>query len=114
EMSVTNTFALGQHTVVFTANDGQANGSFTTIINAIDNTPPVLNLPANITVPTDLGKTNAVVSYIVTATDDWDPNPVVISLPPSGNLFNIGTTVVTATAVDASGNRSQGTFTITV
>ena len=96
-MSVTNAFSLGQHTVVFTANDGQANSTFTTVVNVIDNTPPALNVPANIIVPTDLGKTNAVVTYEVTATDDF-PGVTVISLPPPGTAFPIGTTTVTATA----------------
>jgi len=112
-LNVTYGFGLGQHTVVFMANDGADSGSFTTLVNVIDNTPPVLNVPANIVVPSDLGKTNAVVSYVVTATDDF-PGVTVISLPPPGAAFPIGTTTVTATAVDASGNRVQASFTITV
>ncbi len=112
-LDISHAFSLGQHTVVFTANDGFANGSFTTVVNVIDNTPPVLNVPENITVPSAPGQTNAVVNYLVTASDDF-PGVTVISLPPSGSKFPIGVTTVTATAVDASGNRTQKTFTITV
>jgi len=112
-LDITHAFSLGQHAVVFTANDGVANGSFTTVVNVIDNTPPVLNVPENITVPSAPGRTNAVVNYLVTASDDF-PGVTVISLPPSGSRFPIGATTVTATAVDASGNRTQKTFTITV
>jgi len=110
---MTNSFSLGQHIVVFTVNDGAASGTFTTVVNVIDDTPPVLNVPDNITVPSDLGRTAAVVRYEVTATDDF-PGVTVISLPPSGTAFPIGVTTVTATAVDASGHRVQKTFTITV
>jgi hypothetical protein len=112
-LSITSALGLGQHTVVFSANDGQATGTFTTVVNVIDNTPPDLTVPENIIVPTDPGKTNAVVTYVVTATDDF-PGVTVISLPPSGTAFPIGTTTVTATAVDGSGNTTQKTFTITV
>lgn len=112
-LDITNAFSLGQHVVVFTADDGQASDSFTTVVKVIDNTPPVLNVPANITVPNDPGKTNAVVVYVVTATDDF-PGVTVLSLPASGTAFPIGVTTVTATAVDSSGNRVQKTFTVTV
>ncbi len=112
-IEITNAFTLGQHTVTYTVNDGQANGTFTTVVNVIDDQPPVLNVPANITVPSDLGRTTAVVRYEVTATDDF-PGVTVISLPASGSAFPIGTTTVTATAVDAAGHRVQKTFTVTV
>jgi hypothetical protein len=112
-LSLTNAFTLGQHTVVFTANDGLSTGSFTTTVSVIDNTPPVLHLPPNIVVPADPGKNSAVVTYTVTAEDDF-PGVILLSLPASGSAFPIGITTVTATAVDTSGNRSQGTFTITV
>jgi len=112
-LRLTNAFSLGQHTVLFTANDGQASGNFTTLLNVIDNTPPLLNLPPDITVGTDPGKNTAVVSYIVTATDDF-PGVTVTSQPPSGNAFPIGTTTVTAIALDTSSNRTEGTFKITV
>ena len=112
-IDTTSSFSLGQHTVVFTVNDGVASSSFTTVVNVIDDTPPVLTVPDNITVPSDLGRTTAVVRYEVTATDDF-PGVTVISLPPSGSAFPIGVNTVTATAVDASGHRVQKTFTITV
>lgn len=79
----------------------------------LDTTPPVLNLPADMLVaPTS--PSGAVVSYIVTATDLVDPNPVVSCQPPSGSIFPIGVTTVNCTATDASGNVANGSFTITV
>jgi hypothetical protein len=50
----------------------------------------------------------------VTATDDRDPNPVVVVLPPSGSLFPLGTTVVNCKATDSEGNETFGAFTVTV
>jgi hypothetical protein len=112
-LTIANGFGCGQHTVLFTANDGLVSRSFTTIVRVIDDTPPALNVPANIIAPSAPGQTNAVVHYTVTATDDF-PGVTVLSLPPSGSAFPIGTTTVTAVAVDASGNRTQRTFTVTV
>jgi len=114
-LSITNGFSLGQHTVIFTANDGTASGSFTTVVNVIDNTPPTLIVPPNKILGSDPGMTNAVVNFAneIIATDDF-PGVMVISLPPSGTAFPIGTTTISVTAVDASGNRTNATFTITV
>lgn len=112
-IEITNTFSLGQHAVIFTVSDGQASSTYTTVVNVIDDEPPVLNVPPNLTVPTDLGSTTAVVRYEVTATDNF-PGVTVIALPPSGTAFPVGITTVTATAVDAVGHRVQKTFTVTV
>src|SRR6185369_4751625 len=87
-LSLTNAFTLGQHTVIFTVSDGSSSANFTTVVNVTDITPPVLTLPANIIVPADPGKNTAVVTYAVSVTDDF-PNPVVVSLPPSGSAFPI-------------------------
>ena len=55
-----------------------------------------------------------VLNFEVVALDDCDPAPVVVSDPPSGSTFHTGTTVVTSTATDASGNVSTCTFNVTV
>lgn len=112
-LTVNASFNPGRHTVQFTVNDGVTSGSFTTIVNVTDDQPPVLNVPANMTVPSAPGRGNATVTYEVTATDDF-PGVTVISLPGPGSTFPIGTTTVTATAVDAAGHRVQKSFTITV
>lgn len=79
-----------------------------------DTTPPVLTVPADMTVEAT-GPSGAVVTFTATATDDTDPSPTVTCTPPSGSTFPIGTTTVTCTATDALGNTSAPqTFTITV
>ena len=80
-----------------------------------DATPPTLSCPSSITVndvlPDGLGE---VVTFVVTATDNLDPAPVVVCVPPSGTRFPTGTTLVECTATDASGNESTCAFPVTV
>ncbi|MCI0584466.1 MAG: HYR domain-containing protein [Chloroflexi bacterium] len=80
-----------------------------------DTTPPVLaGVPGDMAIETpDPG--GAVVTYAApTATDDTDPSPVVGCSPPSATVFAIGTTTVTCTASDASGNSASASFDVTV
>ena len=113
-LAITNAFGLGQHTVVFTADDGVSRGSFTTAVSVIDNTPPGIAVE-NFVVPSDLGRTNAMVDYRnrLSVTDDF-PGVTWLANRMPGIAFPIGTTPVTVTAVDGSGNRTQRSFTIAV
>lgn len=79
-----------------------------------DTTPPTLiGMPGDVTVFTP--GTGAVVAYAPpTASDDTDANPAVACEPPSGATFPLGTTAVTCTATDASGNVARAGFTVTV
>jgi hypothetical protein len=111
-----STFAKGATIVTCTADDG--NGStnactFTVTVN--DAEKPVLGAcPANVGLFTT-NSSGANVTYTTPgATDNCDPNPSVVCLPASGSLFAVGTTTVTCTATDASGNHSACQFTITV
>jgi hypothetical protein len=82
-------------------------------LDATDTQPPDLSLPGDLTVIAS-DSSGAVVTYTVTAQDAIDPNPTVSCAPPSGSTFPIGTTRVTCTATDAAGNRSTGSFNVTV
>ena len=82
-------------------------------ITAGDKTPPVLNLPSNITVEAT-STAGATVTYSATATDAVDTNPNVVCTPTSGSTFALGTTTVNCTATDANNNQSSGSFTVTV
>ena len=80
----------------------------------LDGIPPVLTLPANITVNGDAGICGATANFTATATDN-SGGPVTISYSPvSGSIFPIGTTTVTVTAADARNNITTGSFTVTV
>ena len=91
---------------------GQA--GFTLVVNApSDNTPPTLNLPANITQEAT-GASGSPVSYTATADDANPAHPNVTCLPASGATFPIGTTTVNCSANDAANNTASGSFTVTV
>jgi O-glycosyl hydrolase len=88
--------------------------SVTTFVMAADTTAPVIGDVNDVTVEaTSLA--GAVVSFsLPTATDDVDAAPAVSAIPASGSVFALGSTTVTVTAMDASGNSSTKTFTVTV
>ena len=107
-------FGLGTITRTWTATDNVGNSvSDNQIITVIDSTPPEISIPEDIT----LGATDSfgtVVDYPVTAFDIVDPNPTIQCTFNSGSLIPIGTTTVTCTATDVSGNESFGSFDITI
>ncbi len=121
----TPTVALfpGDHVIQLVVTDGD--GDEATAFHAItvvegvpcpgDDVPPTIACPGDITVSTDPGQCSAAVTFVVTATDDRDPNPTIACDPPSGSTFSKGTTTVTCTATDAGGNVSEPcSFTVTV
>ena len=106
-------FSKGTTTVSCNATAG-ASCSFTVTVN--DTQPPTITCPAPIfvaaaaTCPPASGRT---VDYTVTALDNC-PGVTVVCNPPSGSIFPVGTTSVTCTATDASGNTATCNFAVTV
>lgn len=101
-----DTFPLGSTSVTCTATDdaeNAASASFDIIVE--DTTAPVVDTHDDITVDPD-DVSGAVVDFVVTASDAVDLSPVVSCSPASGSPFPIGTTSVTCSATDASGNPS--------
>lgn len=78
-----------------------------------DTTPPVLNMPADITVAA-ASSAGSTVDFVAAATDDVDGSVPVECSPVSGSMFAIGATTVTCTASDAVGNTATGDFTVAV
>jgi len=107
-------FPLGKTTVTFTAVDASGNVAHaSTFVTIVDTTPPVIsNIPPPQTVKTSNTHGVAVALALPTATDICDAAPKVTSDAPA--IFPIGTTTVTFTATDASGNSSQASTTVTV
>lgn len=111
-----STFAVGPTTVSCTASDGTntATAGFTVTVKLVDSTPPTLSVPGAITADA-VGPAGAGVAFSVMATDVIDPAPTVSCSRSSGETFPLGTTTVSCTAKDASGNTSApGTFNISV
>ena len=92
---------------------GSAAGLGVFAIFAHDATPPTLTVPNDIVIDAT-EPAGATATFAATATDTIDPAPIVACTPPSGTLFAVGTTTVTCTATDASGNEATGAFTVHV
>jgi len=105
---------LGTTSVTASATDAAGNtGSASFTVTVRDTTPPVISVPSNMSVPaTEAG--GAVVTFTTSAVDIVNGSVATNNTPASGSLFPLGTTTVTATAVDSAGNNSSRTFTITV
>ncbi|MEK7675575.1 MAG: HYR domain-containing protein [Verrucomicrobiota bacterium] len=86
--------------------------SFT--VTVLDTEKPVVNCPANIVASNDPGTcSRANVLFTATASDNCPGVTIAYSIAP-GSTFPVGTTPVTVTATDASGNQTTCTFTVTI
>lgn len=121
-VSITSTHAPGEFfesgstTVTYTATDEAGNVS-TCSFNVVveDNTLPVFSsCPTSDVLAPATSDCGAVVSWIAPTVSDNCSAVEVTSSHQSGTFFNLGTTQVVYTAVDASGNISTCTFNVVV
>ncbi len=112
-------FPLGTTTVTWTVTDGSGNiASAMQTVTVTDNQAPVITFScsdAN-TLTYNPGDCGAIFNYTVSTSDNCSGT---ISLTrtlglASGSSFPLGITTVTYTAVDANGNTSSKSFTVTV
>ena len=103
-------FNVGTTTVIVTSSAGPV-CSFT--VTVLDKEKPDIICPSDITVTAATNTCSKVVSFTVTAKDNC-PGVTVTTVPASGSVFPVGTTTVTATATDASGNKTISTFKVKV
>src|SRR4029079_18995513 len=78
-----------------------------------DTTAPTLDVPDPVTAEAT-GPAGANVVYAATTRDAVDDNVDLVCDPPSNTTFPLGTTTVTCTATDFSGNHRSKDFTVTV
>lgn len=118
-----DSFPVGTTTVTYTATDASGKSttcSFTVTIEeevCTDTSAPALTCPDNITQAQNTagdGELTIVTWTAPTPTDDCDPTPTLTSSHQSGDAFPVGTTLVTYTAEDASGQSTNCTFTVTI
>ncbi|HVM46240.1 MAG TPA: HYR domain-containing protein, partial [Candidatus Thermoplasmatota archaeon] len=100
-------FGPGVTLVTCTATDNAGNTATSTFtITVGDAVAPVIEPVDDVTAEAT-GPDGAIVVYAAPATsDNVDPPGVATCSPPSGSLFALGSTLVTCTASDASGNEA--------
>lgn len=96
------------------ANDNDSTVSI--LLNACTaNTPcTAIDCPANITTTTATINSLCAVATFSPVASDTCPGVTPVCSPPSGSCFSVGTTTVTCTATDASGNTATCSFFVTV
>ncbi|MGA1780818.1 MAG: HYR domain-containing protein, partial [Planctomycetota bacterium] len=109
-------FPVGDTVVTYLSLDGSGNFSFASFTITVQDleVPVISDMPANITLNNEAGLCGAVATWTAPTAAD---NCAVASLVPdsaSGDFFPVGTTTVTYTATDDSGNTATATFTVTV
>jgi len=114
-VSVTNDapefFSLGETTVTWTAIDSSNNfSSLTQSVSVIDTTAPEISSLEDITLEATSVDANIVNLDSPTASDVQDVTIYIIA----PDVFPVGETTVTWTAVDASGNSASATQTVTI
>jgi hypothetical protein len=112
-------FPVGTTTVTCTST-GNSNGTVTCMftVTVVDTQPPTITCPANQTAVSNQaciaqGSCTPVTFPPPTATDNC-PGVTVACVPPSGSCLPTGTTTVTCTATDASGNTATCSFNVVV
>jgi hypothetical protein len=116
----------GSYPIHLTANDGSSNnnGAGNTTekditLTVADQTPPVINCPADQTVNTDPGMCSATVNPgTATATDNCDSNPTIAGTrsdnQPLSAPYPKGTTTITWTATDHANPNNQSSCVQTI
>ncbi|MBZ5560623.1 MAG: HYR domain-containing protein, partial [Acidobacteriia bacterium] len=107
---------FGPFTTMVTCSATDLDGNNSTasfLVTVRDTTPPVVTVPADITVEAT-GTAGSVVAFNASATDIVDGGTATTCAPASGSTFPIGATVVTCSSTDAHGNTAKQSFTVTV
>ena len=107
-------FPLGATTVTFTATDASNNVAIgTTTVTVVDQEPPAISCPdPQVVECTEPNGTLA--AFDVTATDNCLGTPSVGCDPSSGSIFPVGSTTITCSAADGSGNTNLCDSSVTV
>jgi hypothetical protein len=108
----------GTYVLTYDAADDSGNAAIPVLrtVTVVDTTPPTIDCPASITIEPTC-PSGAVGSYTLPTGADSCSATVDIARtagPASGSLFPIGTTMVTHSATDPSGNSTSCSFTVTV
>ncbi|XP_030840813.1 uncharacterized protein LOC105442568 [Strongylocentrotus purpuratus] len=111
-------FPVGSTPVIFIFTDAAGNRAscfFLINVTEVDMTPPEATCPENVTAIAQSGASYAAVTFTPPeATDNSGMTSLVGVSSASGSNFTLGTTIVTATFEDPSGNIGTCSFTVVV
>ncbi|XP_071489593.1 uncharacterized protein [Diadema antillarum] len=112
-------FPVGTTTVSYTFTDGSGNSAVcsfdVTVAATIDNTAPVIsNCPSDISVSIASGSAGVAVTWTVPTATDNSGSVSSASTANPGDFFPVGTTTVSYTFTDGSGNSAVCSFAVTV
>ncbi len=108
-------FPIGTTTVTCIAKDSAGNTSTASFSVAVtDIEKPTITPPATQFVILPTGQSSGVVTYPVPTVADNSGTVTVSCEPQSGTVFPVGTTTVTCTATDPSGNSAAASFSVIV
>lgn len=107
---------LGPNNVTLTVTDVNGNSSTcVAVVTVVDDLPPTIACPADITVNTDAGMCSAIVTFpMPLVLDNCSATATQTGGLASGSAFPVGVNSVEFTATDGSGNTAICSFTITV
>jgi PKD repeat protein len=105
---------FGVYEVCATLTDGSCALEVCETIAISENEPPVVSCPQDVTVEAAPGANSAVATFDPATAVDNCSDVVPVCEPASGSEFAIGTTEVTCSAIDESGNEGFCTFLVTV
>lgn len=106
-------FALGRHLVTLTCTDSQGlSTSCEAAVSVRDSTPPALVCPSVPVLECRAGGAQA--SFAPPTAQDSCSTVSTVCTPASGSTFTLGSTAVTCTATDATGNQSRCTLPVVV
>ncbi len=100
-------------TLTVTDNNG-ATDTCQATITVVDNTPPTIGACPNVVTNVAAGVTTAVVTFNAPTSGDNCGVESVVSEPPSGSTFGLGTNTVVTTVTDTSGNTNSCSFRVIV
>jgi hypothetical protein len=108
-------FPIGTTTVTCSAQDSAGNtatASFSVAVTDVEK--PTITPPSTQRVNLSTGKSSGVVTYPAPTATDNSGSVTVSCAPTSGSVFPGGTTTVTCTATDPSGNSATASFSVIV
>jgi hypothetical protein len=106
-------FPIGITEVTVTATDDSGNSNTCSFhVTVVDDLPPTLICPGDIMVRLEEGESSAVVDFAAEASDNCEFTLKYSHEP--GSEFQLGTTTVTATATDLTGNINECSFDVIV